>query len=230
MVCSKNKVVYTYICIYHMYLINVCSTLLAWLLHRGLSSDCNKIRKAQTSKCFGSCYVVSSFQSKGTYAAQTHLARATACRGRLSVLWCFWGGKQYRFSERKGFKRPGRKKPKVPKAMIIDAFVEHEQGTATAPTGLPQYVEPPVTSNLCSASRQKPRRRKQAQLNVQAPQAHQHPVYAVEPHQGQFATVANVAQMPGMCYSWCDPRFTCAQNVFYCNDETYDGLDCPRIY
>jgi len=132
--------------------------------------------------------------------------------------------------ERKGFKRPGKKKPKVPKAMIIDAFVEHENGTATAPTGLPQYVAPPVTSNLCSASRQKPRRRKKAPLNVQAPQAHQHPVYPVEPHQGQFATVANVAQMPGMWYSWCDPRFTCAQNVFYCNDETYYGLGCPSIY
>jgi hypothetical protein len=132
--------------------------------------------------------------------------------------------------EKRGFKRPGRKKPKVPKAMIIDAFVEHENGTATAPTGLPQYVAPPVTSNLGSASRQKPRRRKKAQLNVQAPQAHQHPVYPVEPHQGQFATVANVAQMPGMWYSWSDPRVTCPQNVFYCIDETYYGLDWPSIY
>ena len=124
--------------------------------------------------------------------------------------------------EKKGYKRPGRKMSKVPEAKIIDAPVEHASEIATAPTGLPQYVEPPVTSNLCSASRQKPKRRKMAQLNVQAPQAHQHPVYPVEPHQGQFATVANVAQMPGMWYS--------AQNVFYCNDETYSGLDCPSIY
>ena len=132
--------------------------------------------------------------------------------------------------EKRGFKRPGRKKPKVPKAMIIDAFVEHENGTATAPTGLPQYVAPPVTSNLCSASRQKPRRRKKAPLNVQAPQAHQHPVYPVEPHQGQLATVADVAQMPYMWYSCFNPTATCPQNVFYCIDGTHPGLDWPSIY
>jgi hypothetical protein len=87
-----------------------------------------------------------------------------------------------------------------------------------------------VTSNLGSASRQKPRRRKKAQLNVQAPQAHQHPVYPVEPHQGQLATVSNVAQMPFMWYSWSDPTVTYPQNVFYCIDETYHGLDWPSIY
>jgi hypothetical protein len=131
--------------------------------------------------------------------------------------------------ERKGFKRPGRKKPKVPKALIIDAFVEHENGTATAPTVLPQYVAPPVTSNLCSASCQKPRRRKKAPLNVQAPQAHQHPVYPVEPHQGQLATVADVAQMPYMWYSCFYPTATCPL-IFYCTDGTHPGLDWPSIY
>jgi hypothetical protein len=76
-----------------------------------------------------------------------------------------------------------------------------------------------VTSNLCSANRQKPRRRKQEQLNVQAPQAHEHPVYAVEPHQGQFATVANVAQMPGMC---------CLQDALY-GAATVELVERPHV-
>jgi hypothetical protein len=141
-----------------------------------------------------------------------------------------FSSKAHAVSERKGFKRPGRKKPKVSKAMINDAFVEHEKETATTPTGLPQYVVPPVTSNLGSTSRQKPQRRKKAHLKDQAPQAHQHPVDPVEPHQGQLATVANMVQMPGMWYSWSDPTGTCTQNVFYCSDGTYHCLDWPSIY
>ena len=106
-----------------------------------------------------------------------------------------FNSKSYNYFLRKGYKRPGRKQPKETKGEFKSVSNEQEKETETTPTGMPQYVVLPVTSNLDRNRRKKLQRRQKAHPQDQASQAHQHPVDPVEPHQVQQHPVEHMVQM-----------------------------------